>query len=283
MADIINNIRKDDIIIAFMGPTGSGKSYFIDLLTGQIGQRAGSSLASVTSDIQATRIKHPKYGDRVVLVDTPGFDDTKRSDMEILTLINGWLEKTYKNDVKLSGLIYLHRITDNRMAGSPLKNLRMFGNLCGDHAASRVILVSTMWEKVNPEVGERREVQLKNDFWKGLIERGSKVDRLRSSKTQEAWRTVNDLIKTADNREVVLLQQEIVDLERKLNETEAGKSLHSDLQKLLFDQKETLKSLLAQVEKSDDPRLKAELEKEYKKIQKQFDKTFREVNKMKIR
>ncbi|KAJ3570350.1 hypothetical protein NP233_g4464 [Leucocoprinus birnbaumii] len=278
----INNIRKDDIIIAFMGPTGCGKSYFIDLLTGQIGKRAGASLASVTSDIQATRVRHRKYGDRIVLVDTPGFDDTHRSDMEILTLINEWLERTYKNDVKLSGLIYLHRITDNRMAGSPLKNLRMFGNLCGDNAASRVILVSTMWEKVDQSIGQRREGQLKSEFWQGLIERGSSVDRLRNSSSVEAWRVVDSMISTTEQREVVLLQQEVVELERKLNETEAGKALHTSLQRLLYDQKETLKSLLAQVEKSDDPRLKVELEKEYKKIQSQFDKTFKEVNKMKI-
>ncbi|KXN84716.1 hypothetical protein AN958_12143 [Leucoagaricus sp. SymC.cos] len=347
----IHELRKDDILIAFMGPTGVGKSYFIDLLTGQSGKRAGHTLKSVTADIQATRVRHPKYGDRVVLVDTPGFDDTTRTDMEILAMISDWLAKTYKSDVKLTGLIYLHRITDNRMAGSPYKNLRMFGNLCGDDATTRVILVSTMWERVDPAVGAKREGQLpktyksdvkltgliylhritdnrmagspyknlrmfgnlcgddattrvilvstmwervdpavgakregqlREEFWKNLIDKGSGVDRLQRSDPKEAWRIVNQLINRGTEREKVLLQEEIVDLERRLNETEAGKTLYTQLQKMLSDQKETLKSLLAQVEKSDDPKLKKELEKEYKKIQDQFEKTFTEVAKLKI-
>ena len=36
------------------------------------------------------------YGSlRLVLVDTPGFDDTNRSDMTILKLISDWLTKKY--------------------------------------------------------------------------------------------------------------------------------------------------------------------------------------------
>ena len=30
----------------------------------------------------------------IVLVDTPGFDDTKKSDLEILELISNWLKET---------------------------------------------------------------------------------------------------------------------------------------------------------------------------------------------
>ncbi|KAF5348462.1 hypothetical protein D9756_009608 [Leucocoprinus leucothites] len=275
-------LREDDILIAFMGLTGTGKSYFIDLLTGQNGRRAGDSLGSVTSDILATRARHSEYGDRVVLVDTPGFDDTYRSDMETLTLIGDWLGRTYKNDIKLGGIIYLHRITDNRIAGSPWRNLQMFGRLCGDLAAARVIIVSTMWDRVAPESGRRREAENKSGFWKCLIDRGSKVDRLRSGTMQEAWRVINGLIETAEQGKAVLLQEEIVDLGRKLNETAAGKMLHSDLQRLLHYQKESLKSLPAQVQKSDDLKQTVQLEREWEKIQKQFERTFKKINTMTI-
>jgi len=37
---------------------------------------------------------HEFYGSKIVLVDTPGFDDDKRSDIEILELIGDWLKKT---------------------------------------------------------------------------------------------------------------------------------------------------------------------------------------------
>ncbi|KAF5359402.1 hypothetical protein D9756_003396 [Leucocoprinus leucothites] len=280
----IQDIRKDDIVIAFMGPTGVGKSFFIDLLTGQYGARSGDTLASVTVGIEAVRVlHHPLYGNRVVLVDTPGFDDTTRTDMEILAMVSEWLVKTYKGDVKLSGLIYLHRITDNRMAGSPYRNLRMFGNLCGDLTMSRVVLVTTMWDRVGTMDGNRREGELKEQFWRVLIEKGSGVDRLKTSDQRDAWRIVNGLIERSKERDRVLLQEELVDLKRRLNETEAGKTLYDSLQTLLDEYKRSLKGLLDQMDSDDvDPKLKKELEREYKKVDHEFRKTFDEVNKLKI-
>lgn len=58
-------------------------------------KRANDGLKSFTRDIRAVRVlHHVEFGDRLVLVDTPGFDDTERSDMEILDLIANWLKRT---------------------------------------------------------------------------------------------------------------------------------------------------------------------------------------------
>jgi hypothetical protein len=66
----------------------------IDTLTNQPGNRAGSRLESCTTEVRAVRLfNHPVYGDRLVLVDTPGFDDTNKSDLEILQLVSSWLKK----------------------------------------------------------------------------------------------------------------------------------------------------------------------------------------------
>ncbi|KAJ3567471.1 hypothetical protein NP233_g6348 [Leucocoprinus birnbaumii] len=279
-------VKKDDIIIAFMGPTGSGKSFFIDLLTGQPELRAGHSLASVTAGIEAVRMPIPTIPGRdIVLVDTPGFDDTTRSDMEILTMISDWLKNTYKQDVKLSGLIYLHRITDNRMAGSPHKNLRMFGELCGDLMMTQVVLVTTMWGKVAQDIGLAREKELKAQFWKNLIDRGSEADRLESDTFKGAWSVVNKVVERRlkkDASEIVLLQEELVDNGINLNETAAGKALYTDLQKRLAEQREAMASLLAQVQKSDDQHLIRQLRKEHERIEKEFKKTFEESKQLKL-
>ena len=185
--------------------------------------------------------------------------------------------------MKLSGLIYLHRITDNRMAGSPYRNLRMFGNLCGDLTMDRVVLVSTMWERIGREAGERREGELKQQFWKPFVEKGSSVDRLKLNTSGEAWRIVDTLIQRSQERDCVLLQEELVDLKRQLNETEAGKTLYSSLQTLLAEQKNNLKALLTQMESQNaDSKLRKALEKEYKKVEQEFQRTFKEVNKLKI-
>ena len=68
----------------------------------------------------------------VTLVDTPGFDDNSRSDTEILKLIADWLQRSFDKNMLLSGVLYLYDITENRMGGSSMKNIKMFRKLCGD-------------------------------------------------------------------------------------------------------------------------------------------------------
>ena len=57
----------------------------------------GHSLASCTTHLATAVIDpipdHPRLkGRRLVIVDTPGFDDTFKEDAEILQHIFGWLE-----------------------------------------------------------------------------------------------------------------------------------------------------------------------------------------------
>lgn len=115
----------------------------------------------------------------VYLIDTPGFDDTHRSDDEVLREIATWLTDSYTADVRLSGIIYLHRISDAKMQGSALKNLFMFKKLCGPNALKSVILATTMWDMVTETIGQAREEELASnqDYWGGMIKHGSRVRR----------------------------------------------------------------------------------------------------------
>jgi predicted GTPase len=68
---------------------------FIDVLTGQIGERTGHLLESCTTSVQAIVVEnYIDSGANLVMVDTPGFDDTNKPDTEILSMISEWLEKT---------------------------------------------------------------------------------------------------------------------------------------------------------------------------------------------
>ncbi|TFK33953.1 hypothetical protein BDQ12DRAFT_690350 [Crucibulum laeve] len=253
----------------------------IDTLTGQSGQRSGSGLESYTTELHAVRLRrHAQKGDRIVFIDTPGFDNTHRSDLEILQTISKWLTDTYKNGVKLAGIVYTHRISDNRMAGTPYRNLRMFGELYGDKAARNVILVTTMWDRVQRHLGEKRESELKSKYWKVLLDRGS--DCYRFDNTQASAWAVIDKILESDDTETLLLQEELVELRKRLQETQAGITLYDTLQKALLEQKETIRQLAEQATLQNNPKLAKELEDEYKRIQITFDKTFQELNQLKI-
>ncbi|KAJ8118978.1 hypothetical protein ONZ43_g3888 [Nemania bipapillata] len=152
------------MIVAVMGMTGVGKSTFISRLCEER-IKIGHDFESCTQSVDVYTWKSPMG--LIYLIDTPGFDDDVRSDGDVLSLIAEWLLKTYKRKIHLSGILYLHRISDNRMSGNALRNLKMFQNLCGQTALPNVILATTMWEKVSEAEGVRLETLLKNkeQYW----------------------------------------------------------------------------------------------------------------------
>jgi len=70
-----------------MGLTGAGKSAFIEYATRQDAKTVGHGWRSQTTEVRAVRVPHPVDGHTVVFVDCPGFDDTSKSDAEILTML----------------------------------------------------------------------------------------------------------------------------------------------------------------------------------------------------
>jgi hypothetical protein len=63
----------------------------------------------------------------------------------------------YEHGYKLTGVIYIHRISDIRFTGIAGRNFKMFRELCGDSTLKNVILVTNMWGDVPQDVGEARE------------------------------------------------------------------------------------------------------------------------------
>lgn len=100
-------------------------------------------LGTVSPHVYSLRRK-----DQIVrLNDTPGFDDSKRPDIDILTDLAFYLTRAYQTNPKLllSGAIYLHPINEPRLQGTAKKNLTMFKLLCGDESLHSVLLATTMW------------------------------------------------------------------------------------------------------------------------------------------
>ncbi|KAK6429768.1 hypothetical protein LTR95_014085, partial [Oleoguttula sp. CCFEE 5521] len=218
--------RESDVFIAVMGVTGAGKSTFISKLTTKE-IKIGHDMQACTQDVAVFLCK---YSDdiNVFLVDTPGFDDTDRSDADILREIASWLTTSYANSIKLHGIIYLHRITDIRMQGSAKNNLIMFKKLCGHNALKNVILATTMWERVNEPDGVERERQLKTkqEFWGYMLDNGSQLHRHKNTQ-DSALQLIGSLIsRQAHKAKVVLdIQAEIVDHGKSLSDTAAGQAV----------------------------------------------------------
>ncbi|KAI1365558.1 P-loop containing nucleoside triphosphate hydrolase protein [Xylaria arbuscula] len=215
-----------------MGMTGSGKSTLVSLCT-KDPVEIGHDLQSCTQDVQTYFFRHPKLLDgRVCLVDTPGFDDTHKTDAEVLRTLAAWLTETYSNGVKLSGILYLHRINQPRMQGSALKNISLFRSLCGDDALKKVVLVTTMWDITEDDIAESREKQLRDipKYWGGMVAKGSQV--IRHDNTHNSALALFDTFMKGDPKIVLNIQSDMVDGHKSLEGTEAG----NDVKEMLAEQ-----------------------------------------------
>jgi len=227
----IKDVSQNDRIIVVMGPTGAGKSTFIECATRQDDRTIGRGLRSFTEDIRIVRTIHPNDGRPILFADTPGFDDTSKSDVEILILIADFLVKIYKEKANLASVIYLHKISDNRMTGSLLKNLQTFASLCGHKAMPNVVIATTMWGKVGREEGTEREAELKREFWREMMADGCRTERFENT-YESAWHIIGNISPQKDSGALLRIQKEMSDADRPLNRTRAGIYANKPTQKV---------------------------------------------------
>ncbi|KAK1091077.1 hypothetical protein LTR48_007028, partial [Friedmanniomyces endolithicus] len=152
-----------------MGATGAGKSTFIKRVTGRSDIQIGHALTSETLECKAYSFREADTN--FCLVDTPGFNDTYLDDAAILAQLAAFLESSYKAQVRLSAIVYLHPIASQRLEGSALNNLSMFRKLCGTDFYPNVILATSFWGSVDADIGRRREVELRenDEFWGAMV------------------------------------------------------------------------------------------------------------------
>ncbi|KAF9042452.1 hypothetical protein BJ165DRAFT_1307212, partial [Panaeolus papilionaceus] len=159
---------------SILGPTGAGKSSFIESLAGE-GQSLGISkdqLAGFTQEVTAYEVKNAKvqwdeYTCPLYLIDAPGFSDSKISELEIITKVKQWMKD--QGVLGVNGVLYLSPITDTRAPGSKRRTIKMIQLLLYNGAFCRLNIVTTMWDRLsNPQAKKRAETnfaQLQDDIW----------------------------------------------------------------------------------------------------------------------
>ncbi|KAF9038103.1 hypothetical protein BJ165DRAFT_1531997 [Panaeolus papilionaceus] len=207
----LGNTREDDIIILVMGVTGSGKSSLFD---------------HDTADVKCSRIPIRESQSHLVLVDTPGFDQPRRTNGEILKVIAKWLNASYKQGKKLNGVVYLHRITDIRFDSGASTTLTLFKHICGGEYEH-----------------ERKEESIKKNHWGVFMAKGSITSRFDATTDMTARETTTQTIRSLtqhNNAKFLLqLQREMVDQRKSLHKTAAGK--------YAFTKEEKIQAQLAQL------------------------------------
>ena len=179
--------------------------------------------------------------------------------------------------MKVAGVIYLHEISQTRMHGTSRRNLVVFSRLCGDSALDKVILATTKWNKVEEGEGTERELDLRGMFWKKMISQGSTMFRFTGT-YESAWEIVHHILQPRSLSLSLLIQRELVDLQKLLPETEAGQCLREALEHLLEEQK----GIAHRLEGDQNLQRNEELRAKYEANQREIRSTLVQIKNLKI-
>ncbi|KAI6158652.1 P-loop containing nucleoside triphosphate hydrolase protein [Pisolithus thermaeus] len=272
--------------IAVMGPTGSGKSTFINSLVppgSTSGTRVGHSLRSETNKIQPVELDNGN-GLSFKLVDTPGFDDSREgiTDIDVLSMIAAFLVQEEEHSM-LAGLIYMHRISDTRMGGTARRNLRVFHKLCGQDSLKNVVVVTTMWDKVTLEEGERRERELQSSetLFKPLLDEGAVMCR-HDGTPASALGIIDYLLRIQDHATTQIVHELLYD-QKTLENTAAGTEIQSELRAILQKHSADIKSLEEEMRSATTASAKDEIAVQKRELELSADKLNKQIQDLKRR
>jgi hypothetical protein len=171
----------------------------------------------------------------------------------------------------------MHRITDNRISGTMMKNLQISARFLGQEA-SNIVIATTMWSDVLLETGIRREKELKM-IWHDLLANEYKYERFEDT-YDSAWSIIGSL--ESNDYAPVLLPREIVDIRLRLNETQAGITLNNTLERLIKDRQVATRKLGEQANKQGNAQVVQELNALKAEIDERIQQTSDQLRQLKI-
>ncbi|CCL99127.1 uncharacterized protein FIBRA_01141 [Fibroporia radiculosa] len=184
--------------ILLMGPSGTGKTRFINILAGTK-LPEGHNLEPCTRTVECTTVMLD--GQPVVLIDTPGLDGDYNTS-KITRAISTYLRTLYKENKDLVGIVYMHRISDNRINTTTTRCFDSFHQICGEEAMYNVAVVTNMWELVEKSRAEQRVQDLiRTSYYGKATEHGAQL--LHHDNTSES---AKHILRNLLNKEPVQLQ-----------------------------------------------------------------------------
>lgn len=178
----------------------------------------------------------------------------------------------------------MHRISDVRMGGVSKRNFVMFRKLCGPDAIKNVVLVTSMWNAVNKEVGTEREEELRSDdiFFKPALREGARMERYEGSR-ESAEKILLSFEMSKPTR--LLVQKEMVDEGKNVAETSAGMELRRELLEQTAQHKKQMEELVEEMKEAarvQDEQTRKELEGERQKVLDEIARLETERRKFKV-
>lgn len=208
-------------------------------------------------------------GRKILLLDTPGFDDSAVGNLEVLNEIasNLYTFALERQEFETQGVIFLHDISENRFAGSQRKTLEILTALCGPKGLKNCVIGTTMWsppDTIRFRNEDTREKDLLRSYWKGIL----KTTRIPENDRNAVVGIINDILA----RPPVLLQvqEEMLKPPHTLETTTAGRIAipegHAEAEQLRREFEDQQK-----VFKEERKQLQDEFEREKRGIRARFE------------
>jgi len=148
----------------------------------------------------------------------------------------------------------------------------MFRKLCGDDSMKNVVILTTMWDKVTSEEGERREQELKssNNVFKPLLDNGAIV--MRHDRTPEsADNVINYLL--GKGTTATQIGREMAVENKALEDTAAGAEFGREIEEILKKHKQEMEEM--------HRKMKKEFAEEKQKMNGEMAKLLMEIDELK--
>lgn len=243
---------SDGVIrLAVFGKTGAGKSSFVSSATGcefEIGHSGSSCeslevktikarcvISNMMHNLGTSEVSHGEFflgKTRVIIFDTPGFDDSDSKDPQIFEKLTKWLAASHKAGKYLNGLIFMQPISETRITGSEKKRTQLFKKIVGENFYCQVALVTSMWDFTREEKGNAHENHRVDDptVWGDMLQGGAQV--LRFLNTPESALEIVKYFTDRPSRfppKPTQLQLELQSAHGRVEDTSAFQKLDSDL------------------------------------------------------
>lgn len=168
------------------------------------------------------------------------------------------------------------------MGGTSRRNFRLFRELCGDDNLCKVLVVTTMWSSVDPQVGETREQELgtSDDLFKPVLDEGAQL--VRHDGTLESAQGI--LRRLIHNEGTALrIQRELVDEGKEFADTAAATELSVQLTERIDRLEGEIRQLREEISQltARDERARNELRIELQRSQNEKKRIERENKRLK--
>ncbi|ELU38861.1 hypothetical protein AG1IA_07113 [Rhizoctonia solani AG-1 IA] len=168
----------------------------------------------------------------------------------------------YREGYKLTGIIYMHRISDIRVGGISRRTFNVFRKLCGKDSLSNVLLVTNMWSDppTSEQLNRENELRTHADFFLPAIEQGATMVRRTHKNQQSAHSIIRMLLEK--NPITMQVQEELVVQRKALSDTGAGREVEHELIMAAEKHKAEMSELKTEMEealKDRDERTQKEL------------------------